>query len=259
MTDWSYEAWAPVDPANWWEARHDHPSEQDCHVDLGCGRIKKGRIGVDMRPADGVNILMDLNTGRVFGKAPAPNKDAAMRVHNFGNLGWRYYTGSQSEQPQFYDYPCVHPPISLSGYWDHGNLEPKTVSFGLPFATSSIRSIISHHCLEHVGAGFMPLIDEVYRVLEPGGTFRAITPLFPSTSAVADADHCRYFMEDTWDAFCGTPGDDPTNCWLASFSVPYTRARFKLTDKDLTARCPPSEWWSKTDARELRVTLEAVK
>lgn len=227
MTDWSYEAWPPVDPANWGECRHDHPSEHDCHVDLGAGRLKKGRIAVDVRPAPGVNVVMDLSSGEVYAMAPAPGEDA------------------------------VEPLVPLRGGWQAP--QPCAISWGLPFADESIRSVISHHAFEHVGPGFLSLMDDIYRVLIPDGTLRAIVPLFPSRSAVSDPDHCRYFMEDTFDSFCGTPGDTPQNCWLASFSVPYTACRFEIIDKDVTPRCAPEDHWTVNDVRELRVTLRAVK
>jgi SAM-dependent methyltransferase len=129
------------------------------------------------------------------------------------------------------------------------------LSYGLPFGTSAIKSIVSHHFFEHVGDGFIPLIDEVYRVLEPGGVLRAITPLFPSTAAVADPDHRRYFMASTWDAFCGTPAYH----WHEDFSVPYSAARFECVDVDTTPPSPIEEWWGPRDYREIRVALKAVK
>jgi SAM-dependent methyltransferase len=129
------------------------------------------------------------------------------------------------------------------------------VTFGLPFGTSSIKSIVSHHFFEHVGDGFIALVDEMYRVLEPGGVLRAITPLFPSTAAVADPDHRRYFMASTWDSFCGTPDYH----WMEDFSVPYSAARFECADVDMTPRSPIEEWWGPRDYREIRVALKAVK
>lgn len=181
-------------------ARGDSRYDQiDFHVDLGCGRAKKGRIGVDRYASEGVDHVIDLNDG-----------------------------------------------------W-------------LPFDDSSIESIVSHHALEHIGDGFIPLIDECYRVLQPGGIFRAMVPLFPSWSAVSDPDHKRYFMaeEDGWntfDSFCGTPGDTPQNCWLASFSVPYTKARFEKLEQTTTPRSPdPAVWWTSADVRELRVAMRAMK
>jgi SAM-dependent methyltransferase len=214
--DWSYEAWESGEPYAWGNAGRGHTiyDAMDPHVDLGCGRIKKGRIGIDRYPAPGVNIVMDLNTLEVHVLPAEINGNAEVHVQQCG---------------------------------------------GLPFEDDSIESIISHHALEHIGEGFLPLVDEVYRVLKPGGIFYAITPLFPSHTAVADADHCRYFMDTTWDAFCGTPGDTPQNCWLASFSVPYTKARFEKLHQDMSPPTPIHEMWTPKDARELRVALRAMK
>lgn len=149
-----------------------------------------------------------------------------------------------------------------SGNELHSVFLPRT--WRLPFEDSSIESIISHHAFEHIGPGFIPLVDEIYRVLVPGGVLRAITPLFPSWNAVSDPDHKRYFMASpnqhgevvtTWDAFCGTPD----NCWSESFSVPYARARFEKVDADYSPPVAPDLAWTPWDARELRVALRAVK
>lgn len=224
----AYDAW-PSRAHQPWEGgpvRGDSPWDNyDFHVDLGCGKLPKARIGVDHYPAQGVAVECDLDKLQTFGIPDAPGNNAPFAL--------------------------IAPPHQRA-----------VLYHGLPFATSSIRSIISHHCFEHIGEGFIPLVDEIYRVLEPGGLLRAITPLFPSTSAVADPDHRRYFMahEDspgTWDSFCGTPGDDPNSCWLASFSVPYTKARFEKVDQDFTPQ--ENEPWSPDDARELRVALVAMK
>jgi SAM-dependent methyltransferase len=134
----------------------------------------------------------------------------------------------------------------------------------LPFPDDSIESIVSHHCLEHIGTGFLRLMDECYRVLKPGGKFRIIVPLFPSFSAISDPDHVRYFCVDTFDSFVhDAPMDVPF--WAEAFSSPYTSARFKLTDKDYT---PPEEFYVQegntsfniddlfAKGREIRVTYE---
>jgi SAM-dependent methyltransferase len=131
--------------------------------------------------------------------------------------------------------------------------------YGLPFENDSIKSIISHHAMEHVGFGFMRLMDEIYRVLQPGGIFRVITPLFPSWNAVSDPDHKRYFMawdnQCTWDAFCGTPD----NCWQESFSVPYSLARFTKVEQIASPIRTDVDLWSPENARELRVALRVNK
>lgn len=197
----------------------------DFHVDLGCGKLPKGRIGVDRYPAPGVAVVVDMDKGYLFGTAEYAGEDA------------------------------VTNPLKHRTFKDQF----------LPFDDNSIKSIISHHFFEHVGDGFIPLMDEIYRVLEPGGILRAITPLFPSWAAVADPDHKRYFMahestsggnsSSTWDVFCGTPD----NHWMSSFSVPYTKARFTKVDQQLIGMYSGAIPWSPSDCPELRVALKAEK
>lgn len=221
MTDrdfWAYENWPSGEPYVWEPASRGSTRYDlmDYHVDLGCGTIKKGRIGIDRFAAPGVNIVMNLD----FASSDvtqtlipaAPGEDAS---------------------------------------------EVSFEQVKLPFPESSIESIISHHFFEHVGDGFVRLIDECYRVLKPGGILRAITPLFPSRTAVEDPDHKRYFMEGTWETFCGTPG--PGGSWYESFSVPYMRARFTMLHHEATPPLPLEKQWGPEDARELRVALQANK
>lgn len=255
--DWSYDAWPSGEPYVWMAGRGSHPHDQiDFHVDLGCGRIKKGRIGVDRYPAPGVNVVMDLDRMRTYALAPEPGRDA-VEVANDGLLFHHDNEHVNGGLPLDYPtFPLLHDldGVDVRPHWRR-----------LPFADSSIESIITHHALEHIDGGFIPLMDDIYRVLKPGGVLRVVVPLFPSWSAVSDPDHKRYFLASpgggcTFDSFCGTPGDDPQNCWLGSFSVPYTRARFRKTHQDMTARSDsPFEWWTERDERELRVTLQAVK
>lgn len=218
---WKYDDWPSGEPYNWGTAGRGDTiyDATDWHVDLGCGTVKKGRIGIDHYVAPGVNVVMDLDLLIVQGLPTEPGADASL-------------------------------------------LEPGARTHGrLPFADDSIESIISHHCLEHIGEGFLPLVDEVFRVIKPGGIFYPITPLFPSHSAVADPDHKRNFMDGTWDSFCGHLGDEnnPTGCWLDSFSVPYTKARFEKLHEAMTKPSEPDKQWTREDAREIRVALRAIK
>lgn len=224
---WEYDNWPTGEPYDWGQAARGGKWDSiDFHLDLGCGKLKKGRIGVDRFAADGVNIIADL--------------DALY-----------FEDGIWKRGPMTYGCPVTPggDAVSLG----------KDAMIGLPFADNSIESIISYHALEHIGEGFIPLVDEVYRILKPDGIFRAITPLFPSRTAVEDPDHKRYIMTGTWESFCGTPGDDPNSCWLASFMVPYTQARFHMEDKDYTPPVPIGEQWTDIDAREIRVALRAMK
>lgn len=254
MEWWDYNGWPSR--AGEWEggpARGTNQYDQiDFHLDLGCGRLPKGRIGVDRYPAPGVAVVADLDSLRTFAIPPEA-----------GVEGW-------APDPATGGFICHHHRDFVNGgkplRYQPGS-ELYSVEQGrLPFPDSSIESVISHHFFEHVGAGFIPLVDEIYRVLKPDGILRAITPLFPSWSAVSDPDHKRYFMADesgsnTWDTFCGTPGadDDSSSCWLASFSVPYTKARFERLHVDFTPTVPALDQWTSRDSRELRVALRAVK
>lgn len=103
----------------------------------------------------------------------------------------------------------------------------------LPFPDNSIHSIISHHCLEHIGEGFMHLMDECYRVLQPEGIFRIIVPAFPTIVSYQDPDHRRSFSWESFDVFCHNAPDD-VPFWSDDFAEPYTNARFKMGAKDMT-------------------------
>lgn len=241
----AYDAWPSRKGQGWGGDAAPGASpydNMDFHVDLGCGKLPKGRIGVDRYAAPGVSVIADLNNGVTYGLPRNPGEDALVDGQVWNGL-------AESDYMTF-----------LAG----GELRSAyTGNWRLPFEDNSIESIISHHFFEHVGDGFMALVDDIYRVLVPGGILRAITPLFPSWSAVSDPDHRRYFMAEdggwcTWDSFCGTP--EPGGCWLESFSVPYSKARFRKLDQDMTGRSPdPSVWWTSRDCRELRVALAAVK
>jgi SAM-dependent methyltransferase len=234
MNDWwKYDNLPRRAPYDWSPAqRGDHEYDAlDFHLDLGCGVVPKARLGIDRHRAPGVDLLINLET--------------------------------------------LAPPVPFSGT-DHDASWARTMEqfshvgeggFGrLPFPDSSIESIISHHCLEHIGDGFVRVMDECHRVLKPGGIFRIIVPLFPSKAAVEDPDHRRYFMEETFETFCGA--SDGSH-WHESFSVPYTTCRFQMVHKDITPGVkPPESWgnpdvegiepheaWGPKDVREIRVAL----
>lgn len=190
MSDqYDYENWPSRRGEGWGDAvQGDSPWDNlDFHVDLGCGTVKKGRIGVDRYAAPGVDVVCDLENAE------------------------------------------------------------------LPFGDGQIKSVITHHCLEHIGEGFLPLMQEVHRVLEPGGVLRIIVPLYPSTSAVADPDHCRYFMEQSFASFYV---NDSGGSWLESFSVPYIgTAKFMELETIGTPPTPIEDQWTAKDAREMRVAM----
>lgn len=214
---WAYDQLPSGFPYDWGDvARSDSEWDNvDFHLDLGCGALRKARLGIDRFWSPGVGLLMDLES-LTWVPVPEDMGDTAKMIAK------RSYE------------LC------------------KETSGHLPFPDGSIESIISHHAFEHIGPGFLHLMDECHRVLKSDGLLRIIVPLFPSTSAVADPDHKRYFMEDTWETFCGA--EDGSH-WMESFSVPYTNCRFEKLDIDTTPPTHPDDRWKKEDAREVRVAF----
>lgn len=222
---WHYENLESRVPCDWSPAtRGDREYDQlDFHLDLGAGTVPKARLGIDRFYAPGVDLLIDLERLQPF-KAP-------------------------------HDAPAEHDLIARRTFEQFRNYRDGDSNWrvpGLPFPADSIESIISHHCLEHVGEGFIRLMDECHRVLKPGGIFRIIVPLFPSHTAVADPDHKRYFLEGVFETFCGTRDGDH---WMESFSVPYTKCRFEMVDEDISPPTPEIDQWTPRDRREMRVAL----
>lgn len=228
---WEYEQLESGEPYDWGgAARGDKPWDNvDFHLDIGCGRSKKGRLGIDHHPDEGVDMVMDLETLVVT------------MDETRGEVGDLY-----------------HPTFRYGA-----NDQPFGAIPGrLPFPDESIWSIISHHCLEHIDQGFVRLMDECHRVLIPGGLMRIVVPLFPSASAVSDPDHKRYFMDGTFETFCGNADGSH---WMDSFSTPYTNCRFKMVDLDISPLpyldvgghrvVDVEKLWSSSYGREMRVGL----
>ncbi len=51
---------------------------------------------------------------------------------------------------------------------------------------------------------FIELMNEVWRVLKPGGRFYSVTPAYPSEKAFIDPTHVNFITERTHHYFCGT-------------------------------------------------------
>jgi SAM-dependent methyltransferase len=79
----------------------------------------------------------------------------------------------------------------------------------IPFADSHFDSVSAYDFLEHVprvlptadGQGtrfpFIELMNEVWRVLAPGGLFYAVTPAYPSKAAFQDPTHVNIITAGT--------------------------------------------------------------
>lgn len=61
----------------------------------------------------------------------------------------------------------------------------------LPFESDSIEEIKAHHILEHIGDGFIPLIQEIYRVLKDKAILDIVVPHHRHEVFYGDPTHKR--------------------------------------------------------------------
>jgi hypothetical protein len=61
----------------------------------------------------------------------------------------------------------------------------------LPFTDNSIEEILAFHVLEHIGTGFFPLIQEIYRVCKDGALVFIKVPYYRSDLFSGDCGHVR--------------------------------------------------------------------
>lgn len=72
----------------------------------------------------------------------------------------------------------------------------------LPFRSDSCGYVRLYHIVEHLSRDrLIPLMNECWRVLKPGGIAEIEHPLFPADIAMADPTHCSFFVRGTWDYF----------------------------------------------------------
>lgn len=72
---------------------------------------------------------------------------------------------------------------------------------GLPFADGEADQVFAVHILEHV-RDLVGLMNEIHRVLKPGGVLHAMVPNGQFVNAFADPTHVRHFHLQTFKYFC---------------------------------------------------------
>jgi predicted SAM-dependent methyltransferase len=71
---------------------------------------------------------------------------------------------------------------------------------GLPYADGTVDYVRAHDFLEHIPIGdTVSVIDEIWRVLKPGGMFESFTPdAEHGQAAFQDPHHVSFWVENTW-------------------------------------------------------------
>ena len=95
------------------------------------------------------------------------------------------------------------------------------LSRGLPFADGSVDEIVAEHVLEHV-PDLVALMEEIHRVLAPGGVLRLEVPYFAHPDAFRDPTHVRFFTWESMNYF--VDGMKP---------AAYTGVNFKYRHREL--------------------------
>ncbi len=82
----------------------------------------------------------------------------------------------------------------------------------IPFSDGYFDIVTAHDFIEHIPRlvylpqrrnSFIELMNEIYRVLKPGGKFYSETPAFPHHAAFWDPTHVNIITEQTWPYYFG--------------------------------------------------------
>jgi predicted SAM-dependent methyltransferase len=97
------------------------------------------------------------------------------------------------------------------------------VTQGLPFDDSTIDEVRAFDFLEHIPLGqTMAVINDIWRVLKPGGLFEHLTPSTDGRGAFQDPTHLSFWNINSWLYFTHDAYREIYNI-LAKFSVELLR------------------------------------
>lgn len=136
--------------------------------------------------------------------------------------------------------------IRRVGSTEHFEFAAANLSFEpIPFETAMFGSVSAFDFLEHVPRvlngpepnttcfPFVRLMNEVWRVLAPGGLFYALTPCYPHPAAFQDPTHVNIITEKTHEYFCGSEPAGRMYGFEGAFAL--RRARWVIPEHSHTA------------------------
>ncbi|MEY8878676.1 MAG: class I SAM-dependent methyltransferase [Leptothrix sp. (in: b-proteobacteria)] len=103
----------------------------------------------------------------------------------------------------------------------------------IPFPDNSFDYVTAHDFLEHVPRliyvpqrrnAFIEVMNEVYRVLKPGGVFLSFTPAYPHSAAFCDPTHVNVITEETFPNYF-----DNQRCWAVIYGF---TGRFEILSQE---------------------------
>ena len=133
----------------------------------------------------------------------------------------------------------------------------------IPFADSSLGSVSAFDYLEHVprlfpdGRGgtrfpFVQLMDEIWRVLAPGGRLYALTPAYPHPEAFVDPTHVNIITDQSHTYFCGEAPLGRMYGFRGRFRVIRVQRTERASAYSAVAGSPQNHGPAKRAARSLR-------
>ena len=117
-----------------------------------------------------------------------------------------------------------------------GNIRQSDLSVGpIPFEDNMFNFCTAYDFIEHIPRNtcyegkprlaFIELMNEIYRVLKPGGILLHFTPAFPSKEAFQDPTHVNIITEDTMPKYFCEP-----LCWAKLLGYGFNGS-FKLLEQ----------------------------
>ena len=122
----------------------------------------------------------------------------------------------------------------------------------IPYPDDSFASVSAFDFIEHVprilptpdGRGtrapFIELMNEIWRVLAPGGRLYALTPAYPRPEAFQDPTHVNVISDRTHEYFCGPVPQGRMYGFAGAFDV--LRAEWAALPEAFSAEAPAMSW-----------------
>lgn len=103
----------------------------------------------------------------------------------------------------------------------------------IPFPDASFDYVTAHDFLEHIPRliyapqrrnAFIEVMNEIHRVLKPGGIFMSFTPAYPHGATFRDPTHVNFITDETFPLYF-----DEVNRWASAYGF---RGAFQMLSQE---------------------------